>query len=134
MEEAGFSIKTRSDGIMVYHITDVRRKTIDAFFETMVQHDHEAAAEGRHLRRLFLITTSIMPSPYSVEKLNEAGRLTPKNLRESNAVIIENSLTRQILAMVINRLPVNMRSVTRIFANEDLALSWLDERLEALGK
>lgn len=132
----GFALEYRPDGIIVYYIFDARRETLDLLFTTSTRHDQEFAAKNQHLRRMLSIQGHITaPTPYALHKLVEAEKLTPRELRESFALVVTNALTYQIMALFINRnLPAYTRSITKIFHSEDQALAWLAQRWQELGQ
>jgi hypothetical protein len=126
MDETGFQFEERDDGIYAYHFYDTRRESLDQWFELTLRHDQEAHANSRHLKRLIWLHGLIMASPYALSTVRKAADLTPKGLRESVAVIVENGLVYRLIATFLSRLPAeNARSVTRVFRDEASAVEWL---------
>ena len=126
-----FTATLRPDGIWVYRFTDVTREAMDAWYETSVRHDMEYDARGEHLRRLILIDRLIMPTPYAIGRTREAAEKTPLTLRESNALVLTQSLTLRLIVMGVQRLPGQPGSI-RVFLNEPDALEWLESRQKEL--
>jgi len=130
---AGFSFEMRSDGVLVYHVADVRRETVDVMYAAIVHDDQDAADAGRHMLRLVVVAPGIIPTPYALAQVIAADRRTPPNLRESNAVIVGSGVAYQLMAVFVNRLPQKLRSATQVFHDEESALRWLGERARMLG-
>ncbi len=131
--QTGFTVTTRKDGIIVYHVKDVRRDTIDSWLQAFQQHEEEALAANRHLRRLMDIRGAGLPTPYTITKAIEVISNDPEGLRESYAILVGDSMTSQILSSSLRHLR-KWISNTSLFTDEQTALDWLDERLSELGE
>jgi hypothetical protein len=129
MNELGFQFEARPDGVFVYHFYDARRESLDRWFELTTRHDQEAHAEGRHVKSLIWLHGTLIATPYALYTVRKAAALTPKDLRESVAVIVENGLVYKLLSTFLSRLPADhARSVTRIFRDEASAIQWLTDQ------
>jgi len=127
----GFSYQIRDDGIIVYHFQDARRATIDAWLAVSVQHDAEAIAQGKHSGRLYVVSPTALPTPYSLARLTEAdNQATSSGLRESTAILVQNKLMYQLLATFAKRLPKRAQSTIRFFYDEEEAVAWLLENMK----
>jgi hypothetical protein len=129
----GFTVDHREDGIIVYRMVNVRRETIDSWVQAFQQHEEEALAENRHLRRLMDIRGAGLPTPYAIAKAVEVVSNDPEGLRESYAILVGDSMTSQILSNSLRHLR-KWISNTSLFTDEQTALHWLDERLAELGE
>jgi hypothetical protein len=130
-----FVVEERPDGIIVYHVYKISQAGTDAYFEAATKHDCEFAREGKHLRRIYWVHHTFVPTAYLFSRVNEATRLTPSNLQESIAVIVPNKVLYQIVNLFIKRLPEqHARNLSRIFLDEADALVWLEERDKQLKK
>jgi|GEM_PF-2812824 len=132
---AHFRLEHRDDGILVYYIADISRYNVDAWFRVSTHHDQAAAADNAHLCRLFLATSPrMMSTPYLLSRLTEADKLTPKNLKESGALVVTDSLTLRFAEMMLNRVLSATQQNIRIFRQQDSANKWLHERITTLGE
>lgn len=130
----GFSVEIRTDGILIYHIHEISPLTVDAYFETALQHDYEFAKQNKHLQRIFWFHHTFVPTAYAFSRVNEASHLTPPHLRESVAIIVPSKVLYQIVSLFVKRLPNQLpRNVTQIFLDEESAVAWLHERDKSLG-
>jgi hypothetical protein len=129
---AGFKVSQHEDGYYIYHFEDGTRETIDAWFNTSQQHDMEYAASGKHLARLILFASLILPSPYAIARATKLSHLTPPALRESSAFVVENEIAYALVSALVSNLEEKkVRDSTRIFRSESEAVAWLTNRIAA---
>jgi hypothetical protein len=131
--QPGFTITYRDDGIIIYHLLDVRRNTVDAWVQAFHENEDEALAEGRHLRCIMDIRNAGLPTPYSTAKATELAKNKSEDLPKSYAILIDDSLGAEIMSNAMRRLGKWLNN-TRLFTDEQAALDWLDERLAELGE
>jgi hypothetical protein len=125
-DDSGFSFYLREDGIWVYEARNVVRATVDAWYETSHQHDHEYAATAQTLLRLIIIHPGFLPTPYAFGRIREAAEQTPLNLREANALIMPATIGYQITNIFMNRLPFDRgRAVIKVFRDSQEGVLWL---------
>ncbi len=131
--QTGFSVTYREDGIIVYHLADVRRSTIDTWVEISHQHEAEALAENRHLRRVMDIREAGFPTPYSTIKTADLAKNSAHELRKSFAILVRDSMSGEIIRNAMRHINKWVDS-TRLFTDEQDALDWLNDRLTELGE
>lgn len=132
-KDTGFSYEIRDDGVIVYHLADLRRETVDAFVEISHNFDVEAFEAGRHSRCLLDISELSFPTPYAAKRIQQNTEATPDGLKESYAVLTPTSAIYTFARTLISRLPGAKTRSIRLFRDEREAFAWLDERLEILG-
>ncbi len=131
--QADFIVLYREDGIIVYRLTNLRRDTIDRWVKAF-QEDKQAALQSkRHLRRLMDVRGVGFPTPYGIAQAMENVKDEPEDLRESYAMLVDNSMIAQVLSNALRHLSQWLNNM-RLFTDEQAALDWLDERLAELGE
>jgi len=132
-KNSGFSYEIRDDGIIVYHLNDLQRETVDEYIEVSHGFDVAAYEAGRHSRCLLDISELSFPTPYAVKRIQQNTEASPDGLRESYAVLTPTSVIYTFARTVLSRLPRAKTQTIRLFHDKEGALQWLDERLEILG-
>src|SRR5687767_7101858 len=130
-KKIGFVCERRDDGIIVYRFYDMKRESIDAWFNATVQHDQEFHASGKHSRRMFIFERFLTPTPYAFTRAREALHQTPPGLRESQSCIVPSQAGFRLITMFIHRIALNRNdlSVTLPFMSEAKGVDWLNKRL-----
>lgn len=133
MEEfPGFTL-TQTDGIHVYHVTDITRAAVDAWYVVDKQQSIDAANTTRHVRRLWVLEKVIYPTPYFISVAQKAIDETPPNLYESTAVVVAGSIAYNMMSLVFNRsLKMRQQTAFRIFHQEAAAIAWLNDRRQVV--
>jgi hypothetical protein len=131
--ETGFHYAMREDGIVVYHVEDLKIATVDHFTETVKAMDQQCYAAGRHARSVIDISQLAYVSPYAIRRVREMVLATPDDLTESVAVITPTSMIYTFVSVALRNLPVARTSGVRFFATQEDAMIWLEERLYQLG-
>jgi hypothetical protein len=133
LSQTDFTVTHRDNGIIVYRLENLRRTTLDSWSETFKKDEQTAITEKRHLRRLMDVRGVGFPTPYGITKAMENVSEDPEGLRESYAILVDNSMTAQVLSNALRHLNKWLHN-TRLFTDEHTALDWLDERLAELGE
>lgn len=133
VEETGFTYEIRDDGIVVYHLTDLRRDSVDQFIEVSHNFDVQAFEEGRHSRCMLDISKLKFPTPYAAKRIQQNSEATPDGLLESYAVVTPTSAIYTFARTILNHLPNAQAQSIRLFHDEASAIEWLQARLEQLG-
>lgn len=131
-DQHGFTWYQREDGVIVYHLADVRRVTIDMWLQTSLGHDTAYAKTNQHVCRILDIREAGWPTPYALGQINKSAHLTPKGLRESLAVLVKDSLAFQMAEVAMRRFVPHLQQTSRLFRDENAALEWLQERRRML--
>jgi hypothetical protein len=130
----GLTVERREDNITVIRIRDTRRATADAMYEALHALDQACFAAGRHNRLLVDGRGAGWPTPYVAGKAIQASKETPAGLRESTAVVVTESVAARLLDLLIRKLSPRAQQTIRLFASEESAFAWLDQRLAELGE
>lgn len=132
-KSTGFTYEVRDDGIKIYRLTDLKRDTVEAFFEINLSMGLTTMREGHHNRSILDVSTLLMPTPYAAKRFQKLAALRPKDSRSSVAILTPSRQLYMFVRTMLSRVPQNNKSHIRLFSSEEEALAWLDERLNELG-
>ncbi|MCU0514114.1 MAG: hypothetical protein MUE40_16280 [Anaerolineae bacterium] len=119
--------------LIEYRLHQNDRATVDAWLRLAHEHDLAYAETGRHRRSLSDLR-GIHLTPHLVTAVMQVARRTPPGLRESVAVLLEDSLMLWLSSALLKQLPAAQRQATRLFQREAEARQWLDERRRLLSR
>lgn len=129
----GFDYLIREDGINVFRLSDLRRESVDAFFEANLKLGTEAILAGRHARSLIDVSTLVMPTPYAIKKFQELVTKRPSGGRSSVAILTPAGPAYTFGRTILSRISTSHKAHLQLFNSEEAAFGWLDERLQELG-
>ena len=132
-KSTGFTYEVRDDGIKIYRLTDLKRDTVEAFFEINLSMGLTTMREGHHNRSILDVSTLLMPTPYAAKRFQKLAALRPKDSRSSVAILTPSRQLYMFVRTMLSRVPQNNKSHIRLFSSQEEALAWLDERLNELG-
>lgn len=132
-ETIGFTYEVLDDGIKIYRLTDLKRDTVDAFFEMNLSMGLATMREGHHNRSILDVSTLLMPTPYAAKRFQKLATLRPKDGRSSVAILTPSRQLNMFVRTMLNHVPQNNKSHIRLCSSEEEAIAWLDERLNELG-
>ena len=130
----GMHIETTEDGILIIRVDNVRRETVDALCELMRAFDLEGAALKRHNRSILALSKHVYPTPYATQRLVALAKSTPPELRESQAVVVSDSVVARLVRMLVGKLDNKARQAVNVFFNEQDGLLWLRERTRIIAE
>ncbi|QPC83409.1 hypothetical protein G4Y79_03230 [Phototrophicus methaneseepsis] len=123
---SGFRAVERSDGIWEFHFQDFKRDTTDDWVQTAMRDNRHYANTGEHLRQIYYIESSVLPTPYASSKAIMLAQKMPPNIHISTAVLVPNHAIVSVARIIVKRVPGT--DYMRIFMDEDLAEAWLEQR------
>ena len=124
----GLTFYVRSDGTDMYIFEDTRSDTINAWSQIAIQRDLAAAADNRHMVCLYDLRGCSV-SPYAVLQGHETIQQTPPNVRQSNAVLIDDNGILRAMQSIIRRLTKpNLQQTILLFTDPANAELWLNQR------
>jgi hypothetical protein len=129
---AGMRYYQQQDGIHVYSFTDSRRETVDALIAQGRKNDLDAHSKNEHMRAL-VNARGIWMTPYGIATLLKSAQHTPLGLKESTAVVLNDTFMTGVLIGLLQKLPRSVQANVRLFTSEADALAWLDAREEQLN-
>jgi hypothetical protein len=129
----GLTVIHGDDGITRVYLHDMNRPSVDSFMTFMAEHDQFCAKANKHALRV-IRSKVLYPTPYFVTRMIKNSDLTPKTLRESDAVIIPDTRMAFIVRNMILRLNNPAQVSIRLCVNDVEAMAWLTARRQLLGE
>ena len=117
----------RPDEIVVYKFTKMTRKLIDTYALCSEYNDARILAENGHSRVLY-DGRGMFPTPYFISTVIRLAKETPRELKESIAIVTGDNLTTSVMRTVIKKLDPKLQNAILFFKNEEDALRWLNKR------
>lgn len=123
---SGFCVEEQPDGILVYRFEDFCRDTTNDWVEQVRALKVHYDKKGWHLRELYLVPATTLPTPYATRVAIGLAAARPKTLALSTAVVLTNSNISFAMHHILSRVP-SAKYVHPVNTAEE-GVAWLNER------
>lgn len=132
-QKFGLIYEEHDDGIKVYRLIDLRRETVDAFYEMNLSNGTEKINADQHSRSLVDVSRLTFPTPYAAKRFQTLATIRPPESRSSVAVLTPSHQVYMFARTILSHLSRQQQSHIHLCHTEEEALAWLDARLEEIG-
>ncbi len=123
----GFIYHQRSDDIVVYKFVKMTRKIVDYYAKCSEYNDARILAEDGHSQVMY-DGRGVFPTPYFISTVIRLAKETPRELKESLAIVTGDNLTTSVIRTLIKKLDPKIQNEVLFFKNEEDAIRWLHKR------
>ena len=123
---SGLHIETRPDDVIVIHVHDLSRQTVNEWAEQIQALYHAYHVDARHLRLLYIFDPDIMPTPYLIKRAIGVLNARPTDLVISASMTVKNQNITMGITHIMKR--IHHAKHIHLVKSAEEGLFWLDER------